>query len=276
MRLDRALVVRHLTRSRTRAHHVITSGHVEVNGVVQTRPSFDAAESDEIAVRGRADHYVSRAAHKLVGALDECGPRGLTVGGRHCLDAGASTGGFTQVLLERGAASVWAIDVGHGQLDPDIRNDVRVHSEEGVNVRDLTGDTDGAGVDLVVADLSFISLTLVIPALVSFAASGADLLLMVKPQFEVGRDSIGRSGVVTSLTERARAISVVVVAMHDAGMVIHHIARSSLPGPHGNVEFFVWGSTAWQARTMTGRPRIPVLNDRDISAAIIRETEGQS
>jgi 23S rRNA (cytidine1920-2'-O)/16S rRNA (cytidine1409-2'-O)-methyltransferase len=276
MRLDRALVARQLSRSRTRAHHVIKDGAVWVNDQVTTKPSREVADTDDIAVQAHADQYVSRAAYKLLGALDDCAPLGLTIAGRRSLDAGASTGGFTQVLLERGVTRVWAIDVGHDQLDPDLSRDPRVHPVEGVNVRDLTADSDGAGVDLVVADLSFISLTMVIDALVAFAAPGADMVLMVKPQFEVGRESIGRTGVVVSVAERARAVSTVVAAMRAAGVGIHHIARSALPGPHGNVEFFVWGSTAWQARAMAGHSRTPVLSDRDISAAIVRETERQS
>lgn len=275
MRLDRALVARQMTRSRTRAHALIEAGVVRVNHAVAVRPAQPVAESDVVTVSESADHYVSRAAHKLIGALDACAPLGLDVTGRDALDAGASTGGFTQVLLERGVRTVRAVDVGHGQLDAAVAAEPRVHAVEGLNVRDLSADSPGAGVDLVVADLSFISLTLVIPALVAFSADGADLLLMVKPQFEVGRESIGRAGVVSDPRERTRAVTSVAAAMQSAGLEIHCVARSALPGPHGNVEFFVWGSRPWQARDMTGRERPPALTGPALAEAITRQTEGE-
>jgi 23S rRNA (cytidine1920-2'-O)/16S rRNA (cytidine1409-2'-O)-methyltransferase len=274
MRLDRAVVDRGLARSRTHAQSLIVAGAIAVNGAVVTKASFSVGDIAHVSAVGHTDHYVSRAAHKLLGALDACEPHGLVIEGRTALDAGASTGGFTQVLLERGVASVIAADVGHGQISAAIAADPRVTVVEGMNVRDLNADMAGSGVELVVADLSFISLTVVIPALVSFAGPHADFLLMVKPQFEVGRERLGKGGVVTDPKDRADAVAGVVAAMLGEGLTIHHISRSQLPGPHGNVEFFVWGSRAWQARTVTGREKSrPALNSAAIKAAIDLEVE---
>jgi len=266
VRLDRAVAARGLARSRAHAHELITAGLVLVSGEPVTKPSADVADDADISLAdGAAAHYVSRAALKLVGALDACEPLGLIVSGRDCLDAGASTGGFTQVLLERGARHVLAVDVGHDQLAPVVVADPRVTSREGVNVKDLTTSSEGAGVSLVVADLSFISLTHVIDPLVAFAADDADLLLMVKPQFEVGRARLGSGGVVRDARDRADAVARVVAHMRAAGLGIHSIERSTVPGPAGNVEFFVWGSGSWQARG-AGAP--PVLDDDQIAHRI--------
>ncbi|WP_062314741.1 TlyA family RNA methyltransferase [Demequina rhizosphaerae] len=267
MRLDRALVARGLVPSRTRAQELIAAGAVTVDGAVASKPALEVGDDAAVEVAA-PDQYVSRAAHKLLGALDAC-PE-LDVAGRVCLDVGASTGGFTQVLLERGAARVHAIDVGHGQLAPTIAADPRVVAREGLNARELTVDDLGERPGLVVADVSFISLTLLIGPLVSACADDADLLLMVKPQFEVGRERLGRGGVVTNLDDRARAVAAVVAAMTGAGLAIRRIARSTLPGPHGNVEFFVWASRSWQARGESGPP----LTEAQVRAAIESETGG--
>ncbi|WP_084102644.1 TlyA family RNA methyltransferase [Demequina sp. NBRC 110051] len=268
MRLDRALAERALARSRSHAQELIAAGAVTVDGRAVSKPSLDVSDSADIVVTGDAARYVSRAAHKLVGALERCMPLGLTVQGTYALDAGASTGGFTQVLLEHGAAHVRAVDVGHDQLAPSVREDPHVTHVEGLNVRYLSADDEGAGVALVVSDLSFISLPIVIPALVDFAAADADFLLMVKPQFELGRRALTGRGVVADPRDRARAVTGVAAAMEASGLVIHEVARSALPGPEGNVEFFVWGSGAWQARGQqpdrSGRPVLTggALSDR--------------
>ncbi|WP_062466206.1 TlyA family RNA methyltransferase [Demequina maris] len=267
MRLDRALVARGLVPSRTRAQELIGAGAVTVDGVVASKPALEVGDDAALEVAA-PDQYVSRAAHKLLGALDAC-PE-LDPRGRVALDVGASTGGFTQVLLERGAARVHAIDVGHGQLAPSIAADPRVVAREGLNARELTLDDLGERPDLVVADVSFISLTLLIDPIVAVCADDADLLLMVKPQFEVGRERLGRGGVVTNLDDRARAVANVVAAMTSAGLRIRRIARSTLPGPHGNVEFFVWASRSWQARGESGPP----LTEAQVRAAIESETGG--
>lgn len=272
MRLDRALHARGLARSRSHAQELIAAGAVEVNGALATKPAHPVTDGDSLDVSPEAGRFVSRAAHKLIGALDACAPLGLDVTGSRALDAGASTGGFTQVLLERGAEHVLAVDVGHDQLAPTVGSDPRVTSQEGVNVRDLSASSPGAGVDLVVADLSFIALPLVIPALVDFAGVGADHVLMVKPQFEVGRGKLSARGVVTSLAARASAVRGVAEAMTAAGLTLHHIARSTLPGPQGNVEFFIWGSYAWQARSHGAPPR-PVLDGESLERAIAREVK---
>jgi len=272
MRLDLAVVSRGLARSRNHAQTLIAAGSILVNGVTASKPSSPIADDAAIELAGAPDHYVSRAAHKLIGAIDDCAPLGLNVAGRIALDAGASTGGFTQVLLERAVMHVTAIDVGHGQLATELRDDDRVTVVEGVNVRDLEPGSLRADTDLVVADLSFISLTMVVASLVGSVATGSDLVLMVKPQFEVGRGKLGKHGVVTSHADRTLAVASVVSAMSDSDVTIHHISRSALPGPHGNVEFFVWGSHLWQASDQAGGGiNRPVLDDSAVTAAIERE-----
>ncbi|MDN4491305.1 TlyA family RNA methyltransferase [Demequina sp. SYSU T00068] len=270
MRLDRALVARGLVQSRTRAQELIADGAVRVDGVVVSKASTVVGDDAAIEVRGD-DAYVSRAAYKLIGALDAC-PE-LELEGRVALDVGASTGGFTQVLLERGAARVHAVDVGHGQLARSIADDPRVIAREGLNARELALVDLGERPDLVVADVSFISLTLLIAPILDVVADGADLLLMVKPQFEVGRERLGRGGVVSRADDRALAVAQVAAAMRGAGLVVHRIAASTLPGPSGNVEFFIWGSRTWQARD-GGRDRPPALDDAEVRAAIETETGG--
>ncbi|WP_123370574.1 TlyA family RNA methyltransferase [Cellulomonas sp. PhB150] len=238
-RLDTELVRRGLARSRREAAELIAGGRVQVRGKVAGRSSMQVQDGDEVEVEGDADDrgYASRGAHKLVGALDATGIR---VEGRLCLDAGASTGGFTDVLLRRGARRVVAVDVGHGQIIDRLRDDERVDVREGVNVRELrAGDVDPAP-DLVVADLSFISLTMVLPALQAVAAPDADLLLMVKPQFEVGRERLGSGGVVRSPELRSDAVVEVARAAAGWGLTTHAVVRSPLEGPSGNVEFFLW------------------------------------
>lgn len=270
MRLDRALYARGIARSRSHAQELIAAGLVTVNGAVRIKPAHLVDADAELAVTSDSAHYVSRAAHKLIGALDACADAGLTVKGRRALDAGASTGGFTQVLLERGASHVLAVDVGHGQIAGEIAADPRVTAREGVNVRDLAATTPGAGVDLVVADLSFIALPLVIPSLVAFAGDKADFLLMVKPQFEVGKGNLGARGVVTDPQARARAVRGVAQAMSQAGLSIHRVAKSALPGPQGNVEYFVWGSRSWQA-SANDVPARALLEGDALDQAIARE-----
>jgi 23S rRNA (cytidine1920-2'-O)/16S rRNA (cytidine1409-2'-O)-methyltransferase len=184
--------------------------------------------------------YVSRGGHKLAGALDTFAAGGLTVAGKRCLDAGASTGGFTDVLLHRGAAHVVAVDVGYGQLAWSLRQDERVSVHDRTNVREISADVIGGPVDLVVADLSFISLTLVLGALVSCATPEADLVLMVKPQFEVGRERVGKGGVVRDPALRAGAVQTVAEAAAAHGLGVGGVTASPLPGPAGNVEYFVW------------------------------------
>jgi 23S rRNA (cytidine1920-2'-O)/16S rRNA (cytidine1409-2'-O)-methyltransferase len=271
MRLDRALVARGLARTRTHAQSLIGNDAVTVDGAIVTRASTEVADDADIVVTD--DGYVSRAAHKLIGALDACAGDGLEVAGARAIDAGASTGGFTQVLLERGAAHVTAIDVGHGQLSPLIANDPRVTAIEGRNIRELTPADVHGPVDLIVADLSFISLTLVTAPLCGAMASGS-LLLMVKPQFEVGRERLGAGGVVKRPDDHARAVAGVAEALRKEGAAIHRVERSQLPGLTGNVEFFVWASLAWEASDRDGAQR-PVLSAAALTAAIENVTKGR-
>lgn len=239
-RLDSELVRRGLARSREHATELITSGRVSVTGRPSVKPATAVETSVGITVAGDpAEDYVSRGAHKLVGALDAFAPD-LTVDGRRCLDAGASTGGFTDVLLRRGAAEVVAVDVGYGQLDWRLRNDSRVVVLDRTNVRSLAAEQIGGAVELTVGDLSFISLRLLLPALSSCTQPGGDMLLMVKPQFEVGKANLGSGGVVREKALRAQAVRGVAEAADPLGWGVAGVTASPLPGPSGNVEYFLW------------------------------------
>ena len=239
-RLDTVLVDRGLARSRRVAAELVADGRVQVGGSVARKPSQVVPADVVVDVRADGTEYVSRAAHKLLGALADLADLGAAPPAIHdavCLDAGASTGGFTQVLLEHGARSVVAVDVGHGQLAGTLRADPRVDAREGLNVRDLTADDLTVAPTVVVGDLSFISLGLVLPALVGVAAPGADLLLLVKPQFEVGRERLGSGGVVRSTTLRAEAVVGVARAAAACGATVQAVLPSRLPGPAGNHEY---------------------------------------
>jgi 23S rRNA (cytidine1920-2'-O)/16S rRNA (cytidine1409-2'-O)-methyltransferase len=242
IRLDAELVRRGLARSRDQAVELVAAGRVEVRGLTAHKPAAMVDPADPVRVVGEAasDDYVSRGGHKLAGALAAFAPTGLSVAGRRCLDAGASTGGFTDVLLRAGASEVAAVDVGYGQLAWPIRTDSRVRVVERQNVRDLTPDVIGGPVELTVADLSFISLRLVLPALVACTAPDGDLVPMVKPQFEVGRTRVGAGGVVRDPELRAEAVTAVAVRAEDHGFGVAGVTVSPLPGPAGNVEFFLW------------------------------------
>jgi 23S rRNA (cytidine1920-2'-O)/16S rRNA (cytidine1409-2'-O)-methyltransferase len=234
-RLDRELVERGLARSRQQAAEAIRSGKVMVDGEPATRPAQGVGPGQRLDVT-ELDPYVSRAAHKLVDAL--AGSR-VEVPAR-VLDAGASTGGFTQVLLEAGADLVYAVDVGHGQLVAALRDDPRVRVRERLNLRDLVpADLDTEPVGLVVADVSFISLKLLLAPLLSVLRPDGDALLLVKPQFEVGRAGLDDKGVVRDPRLRQRALSGVIDAAIGLGWAPVWQAESSLPGESGNVEYFI-------------------------------------
>lgn len=238
-RLDVELVRRGLARSREQARALIEAGQVEVRGLPATKVATGVDAQVPIRLTGGSGDpgYASRGAHKLISALDRFA---VPVEGRRCLDAGASTGGFTDVLLRRGALEVEAVDVGYGQLVWALQSDPRVHVHDRTNVRTLSPEDIGGPVDLVVADLSFISLRLVLPALIACAGPGADLVPMVKPQFEVGRERLGKGGVVRDPALRADAVLEVSRAAGALGWSTRDVARSALPGPSGNVEFFLW------------------------------------
>ena len=242
LRLDAELVRRGLARSREHASQLIGDGRVKVSGAVARKPATGVTTDVPILVADDAatPDYVSRGGHKLAGALAAFEPGGLRVAGRRCLDAGASTGGFTDVLLRAGAREVVAVDVGYGQLAWRLQQDERVVVHDRTNIRDLTLGLVGEPVDLVVGDLSFISLELVLDALVAVTAPDGDLALMVKPQFEVGKDRVGKGGVVRDLDLRVEAVSSVAAAAAARGWGARMVATSPLPGPSGNVEFFLW------------------------------------
>jgi 23S rRNA (cytidine1920-2'-O)/16S rRNA (cytidine1409-2'-O)-methyltransferase len=238
IRLDAELVRRELARSREQASDLIEARSVLVNGIPASKPATMVDAQTSIKLQGKRDDFVSRGGHKLAGALDAF--TGVVVEGKRCLDAGASTGGFTDVLLRRGAEKVVAVDVGYGQLAWELRQDPRVVIHDRTNIRHLTGDVIGDLIDLVVADLSFISLTLVLPALAAVSKPEADFVVMVKPQFEVGREKLGAGGVVRDPALRKAAVIEVADSAYDVGLGTLGIAASPLPGPAGNVEYFLW------------------------------------
>ena len=237
-RVDAELVRRGLARSRQQAAELIGDGRVCIDGMRAVKPATAVAVTAALTVEaGDEKSWVSRGAHKLIGALDAFE---LDVSGRRCLDAGASTGGFTEVLLDRDAREVIAVDVGYGQLAWALRSDSRVQTIERTNVRDLTPDAIGGPVDLVVADLSFISLATVLPALTACAQPHADIVPMVKPQLEVGKDQVGARGVVSDPELRAGAVLTVAGRAEALGWQTVGVTASPLPGPSGNVEYFLW------------------------------------
>lgn len=237
-RLDAELVRRGLARSREHASQLIADGRVTVRGTVAGKAATAVETDAPVVVRAQAgDDWASRGAHKLIGALDAFD---IEVSGRRTLDAGASTGGFTDVLLRRGAREVVAADVGRGLLVWRLQTDDRVLVLDKTNVRALTPEQTHGPVDLVVADLSFISLRLVLPALLACTTEDADLLPMVKPQFEVGKERLGTGGVVRDPELRAHAVRSVIGEAEKLGLRAHGVTASPLPGPSGNVEYFVW------------------------------------
>ncbi len=256
-RLDAELVRRGLARSRVQAADLIAAGRVLVAGAPATKAATQVGADAAITLHqdsgGR--EYVSRGGRKLAGALAAFD--GLRVAGRRCLDAGASTGGFTDVLLRAGAAHVVAVDVGYGQLAWSLRVDPRVTVLDRVNVRNLQPGQVAPPPDLVTADLSFISLGQVLPALAGCAAPDADLVFLVKPQFEVGRGKVGAGGVVRDPRLRAEAVAAVARAALGTGLGVRGVTASPLPGPAGNVEYFLWL-----------RRDAPPLDDADLRAAI--------
>ncbi len=256
-RLDQELVRRGLARSREVANELILSGCVLVDHVPALKPDRRVNQDVSIVIETEVDHYVSRGAHKLISALDEWNQ--IVVENQICLDAGSSTGGFSQVLLERKAAKVYCVDVGYGQLAWEVRNHPQVVVMERTNIRNLAPKTLQPEPKIVVADLSFISLSQVLPALIANADEDADFLLMVKPQFEVGKESLGAGGVVRDPVLRMQSIRKVIDSGAQLGLGCNGVVASALPGPKGNVEYFCWLKKG-------GR----IISDKEIEDAIAK------
>ncbi len=256
-RLDAELVRRGLARSRGHARALVEAGDVRVNDVEATKGSAPVRSEDVLDVREAGPRWVSRAASKRVGAFEEFGGRGLSAAGKRCLDVGASTGGFTQVLLHHDAAHVVALDVGHGQLVPQLAQDPRVEDRSRTTVRGLAADDIGGQVDLLVADLSFISLTLVLETFRGLLRDTGDALVLVKPQFEVGRTRLGKGGIVRNQGDRAWSVTEVARAAIDAGLHPKGLAESPIRGGEGNAEYLLWltpraeESLGWEALVRT-------------------------
>ncbi|MBL8577427.1 MAG: TlyA family RNA methyltransferase [Mesorhizobium sp.] len=240
VRLDEFLVGRGFYATRSRARDAVTRGAVSIDGCVVLKPGHVVAPSSDIRIDDPAARYVSRAALKLIAGLDHFG---FDPAGAHALDIGASTGGFTQVLLERGAAHVVALDVGHGQLAANLRNDPRVTVIEGLNARDLTLDhLAGSRPDFLVSDVSFISLTLALPPALSLAASGARGVFLVKPQFEAGREAIGKGGLLKDAEEGPRVAERLRLWLgSQPGWRALGVCPSPIEGGDGNHEFLLAG-----------------------------------
>ncbi|MBM7825324.1 23S rRNA (cytidine1920-2'-O)/16S rRNA (cytidine1409-2'-O)-methyltransferase [Arcanobacterium pluranimalium] len=269
IRIDAELVRRGLAKSRAEATQLIQAGNVWVDGAEVTKPARQIDPAQAVVVKAiDPDNYASRGAYKLLGALEYLGDRAPRIAGRRVLDAGASTGGFTDVLLRRGAQSVVAVDVGYGQLLWRLREDKRVEVLERTNVRTLEPELVAPAPTLVVSDLSFISLTLVIPALVRVSSDDAEFLLMVKPQFEVGKERLGAGGVVRDPQLHIESVMSVAQAAIDASLQIIDVAPSPLPGPAGNVEYFLYMSKT------KGTVEMEAINEM-ITVAVERGPVGQ-
>ena len=241
LRLDAELVRRGLARSRDHASSLIEQKLVSVGGAVASKPATGVTTDQAIVVKeSSGPTYASRGAYKLLGALEVFKPLGLTIKGKRCLDAGASTGGFTDILLREGAREVMAVDVGYGQLVWALQSDDRVHIFDRTNIRMMDPSVIGGQVELVVSDLSFISLTVVMPSLTRACEQEGDIVLMIKPQFEVGRENLGKKGVVRDPALHADAVLRVCQSAYAHGWGTQALAPSPLPGPAGNVEYFCW------------------------------------
>jgi 23S rRNA (cytidine1920-2'-O)/16S rRNA (cytidine1409-2'-O)-methyltransferase len=239
-RLDIELVRRQLVTGRREATELIEAGRILVNGAIASKAAHQVDPADAVVVSGPPARFVSRGGEKLDAALEACG---IDVSGRRVLDAGASTGGFTDCVLQRGATHVVALDVGHGQLHPKIRDDERVTVMERFNVRDMTIDDIGGEVDVVVADLSFISLTLVVPALIGVCRPGSELVLLVKPQFEVGRRDVSKGkGIISDPELHQAACDGVRESCENAGATVKQIISSPITGAEGNKEFLLYAT----------------------------------
>lgn len=276
-RLDAELVRRKIARSREQAVEMIKAGRVHVGGFPALKPATVVEPEASIRVEeSEDDRWASRGAHKLLGALEAFEPAGLSLEGKKVLDAGASTGGFTDVCLDRGAREVLAVDVGYGQLIWRLQNDARVRVLDRTNIRHLTVELTDGPCDAMVGDLSFISLELTLPAIVKCLAPGADLLPMVKPQFEVGKDRLGSGGVVRSPALRAEVTVKVAQFARELGLSCHGVVASPLPGPSGNVEYFLWlrnGERQGSAPAAGSADLETAVTDAELEAMVQRAVE---
>lgn len=266
-RLDVHLVEQGLARSRGHARELLSAGAVTVGGRPVTKGATQIRPGDSVAVELTAPPKVGRAAYKLERAFVVFGTEPeepFTVQGRRCLDVGASTGGFTQVLLEQGAAAVTALDVGHGQLAETLRTDPRVTEISGYNVRTATPEDLGGTFEILVADLSFISLRLVMPALARLLAEGGQAVVLVKPQFEVGRERLGKNGVVRRAADRELSIREVAAAVRAAGLFPRAVEPSGTPGGSGNQEYLMW---------ITTLPALAIADDAAAAARAVGHQE---
>lgn len=255
MRLDLYLANRGIVKSRSRAASLISGGYVTVNGCVVDKPSRDVSDDDEVVLIGEDHSFVGRGGVKLEAALDAFG---VDVSGLICADIGASTGGFTDCLLRHGAAHVYAVDAGHGQLDPMLVSDDRVTNIEGCNARYMTVDTLGGKCRCAVSDLSFISQTLVIPAISGILEDGAVSITLVKPQFECGKGALSHNGIVRDKKQHIEAVRRVASSAVLNGLAPQRIIKSPISGGDGNTEFLL----------LSIRGGIPTLTDDDIYTSV--------
>lgn len=236
-RLDTEMARRGLAASREQAQRLILAGHVRLDSRPAAKPDVKVDETSVIEVVGVRERYASRGAYKLAAALDAFP---IAVQGRRALDVGASTGGFTDILLERGAARVIALDVGYGQLAMRLRNDPRVAVMERINIRHVARDDLEYRPELVVIDVSFISLKLVLPAVVALAAENCDIVALIKPQFEVGKGKVGKGGVVRDQAQREQVVHEICAFAASAGLINKGVIMSPVEGPAGNREYLAW------------------------------------
>ncbi|MDP9361123.1 MAG: TlyA family RNA methyltransferase [Acidobacteriota bacterium] len=248
-RLDVALVERGLVASRSKAQSLIMARRILVNGHHVDKAGATVADDDVLRIEELEHPWVGRGGMKLAHALREFA---ISVEGKVCADLGASTGGFTDVMLKSGATKVYAIDVGYGQLDVSLRNDPRVVNREKVNARYLTAEDFDDDVDFVSIDVSFIPLKLILPAVVTFLRE--ELVALIKPQFEVGRGDVGKGGIVRDDAKRAATVDAVVAFARESGFDVKGVIESPVKGAEGNVEYLMY------ARQLTSRPKLQVLS----------------
>lgn len=234
VRLDSLLVLKEIATSRERAKELITCGQVFVNGQQQTKPAFKASDDDDVSIIGETLKYVSRGGLKLEKAIDSFG---ISLDNKKCADIGASTGGFTDCMLQNGAQEVYAVDVGHNQLASQLCKDSRVINLEGVNIRYLTEKQISEKLDFISIDVSFISLSLVLPVAKSLICDNGIIVALIKPQFEAGKANVGKKGVVKSLKTHIMVLEKIIAFVQSIGLAVNYLTYSPIKGPEGNIEY---------------------------------------